>query len=464
MFGAAGSVGSRIVGEALLRGHEVTAVVRDESRLSSLPAGARGRIGDATSVDQVAALSAGQDLVISATRPAPGNEQQLVTMAKSLLAGVTRSGVRLLLVGGAASLKVPDTGGLLVDDARYVPDFVRDIAIACCAQFDVCTADAAADWTYLSPPALLVPGERTGGYRSGGDELLFDSDGTSTISIEDFAVALLDEAESPKHRRSRFTVAAHASSVCESEVMVRTPDGVADCYFVHPVSGAYPGVILWPDALGLRLAFRTIGKRLARSGYSVLVINPYYRHTVAPIRVDADAFNEPAGREKVLSLANAITPDMTMTDAVALAGFLAQHKSVDPERKLGTMGYCIGGAMAVRTAAAVNDGNDRNDRVGAIASFHGANLVTQQADSPHLLVPRTRASALIGIAENDDAKDPDAKALLREAYAKASLAAEIEVYPGTMHGWCALDTKAYDRPHAERAWSRLLALFSKALA
>jgi carboxymethylenebutenolidase len=458
VFGAAGSVGSRIVVEALSRGHEVTAVVRNEARLSSLPAGAQGRIGDATSVDQVAALSAGQDVVISATRPAPGNEQYLVTMARSLLAGVTRSGVRLLLVGGAASLKVPDTGGLVVDDPRYVPDFVRDIAIACCMQLDVCAADAKADWTYISPPALLVPGERTGSYRSGGDELLVDSDGSSKISIEDFAVALLDEVESPKHRRSRFTVAAHAPSVSESDVMVRTPDGMADCYFVHPASGAHPGVILWPDSLGLRPAFRTIGKRLAMFGYSVLVINPYYRQTAAPIGVDADSFNEPAGREKVLSLSNAITPDMTITDAVALAGYLDRQKPVDPKRKLGTVGYCMGGAMAIRTAAAMAD------RVGAIASFHGGKLVTQQASSPHLLVPRTRASALIAIAEKDDEKDPDAKTVLREAYDGAKLAAEIEAYADTMHGWCALDTKAYNRAQAERAWSRLLALFGGALA
>lgn len=207
VFGAAGSVGARVVAEALSRGHGVTAVVRDRARLSSLPTGAQGRVGDATSADHVAALSAGQDLVISATRPAPGNEQDLVATAKALLAGVTQSGARLLLVGGAASLKVPDTGGLIVDDPRYVPASLRDIAVACCLQFEVCTADVEADWSYISPPALLVPGVRTGSYRLGGDELLINSDGSSKISIEDFAVALIDEAESPKHRRTRFTVA-----------------------------------------------------------------------------------------------------------------------------------------------------------------------------------------------------------------------------------------------------------------
>jgi len=457
VFGAVGSVGSRVVAEALARGHEVTGVVRSEARISSLPPAAQGRIGDARNVDQVAALSAGQDLVISATRPPPGKEQELVVAAKALLAGVARSGVRLLLVGGAANLKVPDTGGFVVDDPRYCPAFVRDIAVACRMQFEVCTANVQAAWSYASPPALLVPGERTGRYRLGAGELLFDSQGRSTISIEDFAVALLDEAESPKHRRSGFTVVADAPSVSESDVMIETPDGAADCYFVHPTSGAYPGVILWPDALGLRPAFRTLGKRLAEAGYSVLVINPYYRTLAAPIGVDIDSFNEPAGREEVMGLANAITPDMTMTDAVAFAGYLERQKPVDSKRKLGAIGYCMGGAMAIRTAAAVAD------RVGAIASFHGGKLVTQEASSPHRLISRTKASALIAIAERDDEDEPCAKTVLREAYGEARLPAEIEVYPGTLHGWCSLDTKVYNQVQAERARSRLLTLFGKAL-
>jgi carboxymethylenebutenolidase len=457
VFGAAGSIGSRIVTEALSRGHEVTAVVRSEARISSLPPGAQGRIGDASSADQVAALSAGQDLVISATRPPPGKEQDLVTVAKALLAGVARSGVRLLLVGGAANLKVPDTGGLVVDDPRYCPAFVRDIAVACRMQFEVCSANVEANWSYASPPALLVPGERTGRYRPGADELLFDSQGRSTISIEDFAVALLDEAESPQHPRSGFTVVAHAPGVSESDVMVETPDGTADCYFVHPTSGAHPGVIIWPDALGLRPAFRAIGKRLAEAGYSVLVINPHYRTSVAPIGVDIDSFNEPAGREKVMGLANAITPTMTMTDAVAFVGYLEQQKPVDSKRKLGAIGYCMGGAMALRTAAAAAD------RVGAVASFHGGKLVTQEASSPHRLICRTKASALIAIAGRDDEQEPDAKTVLREAYDAADLPAEIEVYPGTLHGWCSLDSKVYDQGQAERAWLRLLTLLGKAL-
>ncbi|HZH02542.1 MAG TPA: dienelactone hydrolase family protein [Myxococcaceae bacterium] len=458
VFGAAGGVGSRVVAEALARGHEVTAVVRRQAQLSSLPAQAQGRLGDATRVEQVAALSAGQDLVISATRPASGNEQDLVAAAKALLAGVTKSGARLLLVGGAASLRVPDTGGLVVDDSRYAPAVVRDIAVACHHQFEACTEDDKADWTYISPPALLVPGERTGCYQLGRHDLLMNHEGVSRISIEDFAVALLDEAESPKHRGARFTVAARALDVTESDVTVETQDGVADCYFVRPTSGIYPGVIAWPDALGLRSAFRTIGKRLAQSGYSVLVINPHYRVTAAPIGVTADDFSKPVGRESVMSLARSITPDMTARDAFAFAGYLDAQGSVDPKRKLGTVGYCIGGAMAFRTAAA------RADRVGAIASFHGSKLVTREAGSPHLLIPSMGASALVAIAENDDRREPNTKTVLHEAYHKAELSAEIEVYAGTTHGWCAPDVKAYDRAQAERAWSRLLTLFGKALA
>ncbi|TDC93847.1 NADH-flavin reductase [Nonomuraea deserti] len=206
LFGAAGAVGSRTLAEALSRGHDVTAAVRDPARLPPLP-GVQVRRGDASDVGDVAALSAGQDLVISATRPAPGREHDLVATAESLLAGVSATGVRLLLVGGAAGLTVPGTGGLTVVDTPDFPPSWRPIALACDAQLAACRAAPRADWTYLSPPALLEPGERTGRYRLGADELLVDADGRSVISMEDLAVALLDEAERPRHRRCRFTVA-----------------------------------------------------------------------------------------------------------------------------------------------------------------------------------------------------------------------------------------------------------------
>jgi uncharacterized protein len=208
VFGAAGQVGSRVVAEALSRGHQVTAVVRDPARFGALPAAADARAGDAANVAHVAALSAGRDVVISATRPPDGREAELVTTTGALLAGVARSGVRLLVVGGAASLTVPGTGGTTVlDDPNLVPAAWRSSALASADQLEAYRAETEVDWAYLSPAAHLEPGERTGTYRLGSDELLVDADGNSRISVEDLAVALLDEAERPTHHRTRFTVA-----------------------------------------------------------------------------------------------------------------------------------------------------------------------------------------------------------------------------------------------------------------
>lgn len=208
LFGATGNIGGRVLTEAVSRGHEITAVLRDPARLSEPPAGVTLRQGDASQAEDVADVSQGQNLVISATRPAPGREEELAAMTRALLEGTARSGVRLLLVGGAASLLVPGGDGrMAVEDPAYVPEAWQAIARACVAQLDLCQASTSADWTYLSPPALLTPGERTGGYRLGHDELLLDAKGRSAISMEDFAVALLDEAEEPQHRRMRFTVA-----------------------------------------------------------------------------------------------------------------------------------------------------------------------------------------------------------------------------------------------------------------
>lgn len=207
VFGAAGNVGSRVVAEALSRGHEVTAVVRDPARFHELPAGVHARAGDAGRTEDVAELSAGQDVVISATRPAPGSERELVATTRALLAGLAPTSVRLLVVGGAAGLTVPGTGGATVMDDPEFPADWREIALACNAQLEVCRAETVVDCAYLSPAALLEPGERTGAYRLGADELLVDAEGNSTISMEDLAVALLDEAEQPKHHRTRFTAA-----------------------------------------------------------------------------------------------------------------------------------------------------------------------------------------------------------------------------------------------------------------
>jgi putative NADH-flavin reductase len=209
VIGATGMVGRRVVTEALVRGHSVTAAARGTARAADLPAGVRVRSGDAGDVADVARLAAGQDVVVAATRPAAGFEDALVPMTKVLLAGLAGTGARLLVVGGAGSLTVPGTGGRLVaDDPALVTPEYRAIARAGVQQLAACrAAPAEVDWTYLSPPAELVPGARTRRYRRGGDELLRDGRGRSAISVEDLAVALLDEAEGPAQRRSRFTVA-----------------------------------------------------------------------------------------------------------------------------------------------------------------------------------------------------------------------------------------------------------------
>jgi carboxymethylenebutenolidase len=249
--------------------------------------------------------------------------------------------------------------------------------------------------------------------------------------------------------------AANAQAVSEADIDVTTPDGVADCFFVHPTSGAHPGVLIWPDAFGLRAAKKQMARRLAESGYSVLVVNQYYRAQRAPI-VDTTNFAEV--RDTLVPLMGSLNADTQTRDAMAFVRFLDTQPAVDRNRMMGTMGYCMGGPFTMRTAAAVPD------RIGAAASFHGGGLVTDQADSPHLLVPEMKAQYLFAIAENDDNNQPEAKDVLRDAFARAGLRAEIEVYAGAMHGWCPPDSTVYHEAQAERAWSRLLALFEIALA
>jgi len=252
--------------------------------------------------------------------------------------------------------------------------------------------------------------------------------------------------------------AANAVDVMEMDVNIQTPDGTADCYFVHPAAGAAAGVLIWPDALGLRPAFRQMGKRLAEVGYSVLVVNPFYRMAKSPVVPPGSTFADEATRNVVMPLMRALTPQINVADATAFVSWLDAQSVVDKSRKIGTMGYCMGGPITMRTAAAIPD------RIGAGASFHGGGLVTDTPDSPHLLVPRMRAQYLFAVAANDDTQEPNAKNVLRETFAQAGLPAEIEVYTDTLHGWCPPDSAVYNESQAERAWTRLLALFETALA
>ncbi len=246
----------------------------------------------------------------------------------------------------------------------------------------------------------------------------------------------------------------NAVAVTESEVTIMTPDGTADAYFVHPATGTAPGVLVWPDIFGLRPSFRQMGKRLAESGYSVLVVNPFYRVKKAPTADQGSATPVPS----LMPLAQALNETTQMTDAKAFIAWLDRQASVAKNKKVGTQGYCMGGPIAFRTAAAVPD------RVGAIASFHGGGLVTDMPNSPHLLAAKTKAQLLIAIAANDDMRSPNEKNVLKETFEKAKLPAEIEVYAGAAHGWCPPDSGVYNEPQAEKAWSRLIALYGKALA
>ena len=247
---------------------------------------------------------------------------------------------------------------------------------------------------------------------------------------------------------------ANAVAVTESEVNVTTPDGTADCYFVHPASGTGAGVLVWPDIFGLRPSFRQMGKRLAESGYSVLVVNQFYRAKKAPISAAGAATPIPELRP----LAQALNETTHTTDAKAFIEWLDRQSSVAKNRKIGTQGYCMGGPIAFRTAAAVPG------RVGAVASFHGGGLVTDMPNSPHLQAAKTKAQFLVAIAANDDARSPNEKNVLKETFDKANLSAEIEVYTDAAHGWCPPDSRVYNEQKAEKAWSRLLMLYGKALA
>ncbi len=251
---------------------------------------------------------------------------------------------------------------------------------------------------------------------------------------------------------------ANAAEVTGADVDIKTPDGTCDAYFVHPTKGASPGVLVWPDIFGLRPTFKDMAKRLAESGYAVLVINPFYRVQKAPTSAPNPDFNDPATRKALMGLAGGLTPETAVIDAKAFVPWLDSQAAVSKKHKMASTGYCMGGPFTLRTAATFPE------RIGAGATFHGGGLVTDKPDSPHLLIPKIKAQYLIAIAESDDKQQPDAKTVLRDTFGKANLPAEVEVYEGTMHGWCPPDSRVYNHDQAEKAWTRQLALFKKALA
>lgn len=246
--------------------------------------------------------------------------------------------------------------------------------------------------------------------------------------------------------------AARAEDIAGTDVEFDTPDGTVDAYFVHPASGKSPGVIMWPDIYGLRPAFREMADRLAGSGYAVLVVNPFYRDAKGVLVKEGEEMS--AAIERLRPYASHLTPTAVVSDATAFSSWLDAQPAVDTDRPIGTAGFCMSGSYTVRAAAALPE------RVGAGASFHGGGLATDAADSPHRLAPETDGRFLFAIARNDDAKDPQAKTLLAEAFGDR---AEVEVYPAD-HGWVPPDSARHDAAQAEKAWGRMLALFQGALA
>jgi carboxymethylenebutenolidase len=287
-------------------------------------------------------------------------------------------------------------------------------------------------------------------------------DGHASLSRREFTVLSVAAGVSAA---SGAKVMAAEAETSESTVEVKTPDGTCDAAFIHPRgSGSWPGAILYPDALGLRPVMREMAARLAASGYAVLVPNQFYRSAKAPVFTAGFSFTSKDDMARLGELRKPLTPEAVKRDAVAFVAFLDAQPAVKRSAKIGVFGYCMGGTMALRAAAAVPE------RIGAGASFHGGGLVTDGPDSPHLLIPQMKARFYIAIAANDDERQPDAKHVLEAAFREARVPARVEVYPGALHGWCVRDMPLqagkpiYDEAAAERAWAELTSLFAQALS
>ena len=254
------------------------------------------------------------------------------------------------------------------------------------------------------------------------------------------------------------TVARADEAVEEKDVEIKTADGTADAALFYPKGkGKWPAVLLWPDVMSLRPVFRDMGRRLAAAGYVVLVPNLYYRVKKAPVIEGAFNFANPDDRAKLTPMRASVTPAGTFKDAEAYVAFLDAQPQTNKAKKIGVQGYCMGGPLSFRTAAAAPG------RIGAVASFHGGGLVTANEDSPHLLIPKTHATYLIEVADNDDKQDPTVKDKLKAAFAAAGRPATVEVFEGANHGWTVKGSQVYNEAAAETAWANLLALYKKAL-
>lgn len=249
---------------------------------------------------------------------------------------------------------------------------------------------------------------------------------------------------------------AQAARLAESTVTFDAPDGRMDGFFVHPAQGKFPAIIVWPDIAGVRDAFMSMSRRLARQGYAVLVLNPYYRDEAAPQFDDFDAFREGGGMDKVTPWREKLTAAAVMDTAKAVVAYLDTQDEVDTARGIGVQGYCMGGPFAVWTAAAAPE------RVKAVASFHGGRLVGEDETSPVKLIGQTQASYLFAIARDDDRNAPADKTALKAAADAAGRPAEVKVYRGD-HGWTVADSPAYNYDEDDASWEQLLDLYDAAL-
>lgn len=249
-----------------------------------------------------------------------------------------------------------------------------------------------------------------------------------------------------------------SAGLTERGLTYKTADGTVDGFFVRPEKGNYPGVILWPDIASIREAKRQIARKLAQSGYAVLVLNPYYRDVAGEQFADFAAFIRDGGFQEVGPWRAKLTAEAVMRDARAAVEWLDRQEGVDRVRGIGTQGYCMGGPFTIWSAAAVPS------RIKAAASFHGGGLVRADAPmSPHRLLGEVDASLLIAVAADDDAKAPQDKTTFAQAAEAAKVPATVTVYPGN-HGWMVPDSPAFDTAAAARGEADLKALYAAALA